>query len=151
MIKAYIAFWKRAFDFKGRSSRPEFWWPFLVNILIGFLYGLLVIAPIIFVTISNSHVNMADSVAFQEFITNTTRSVLSQYMWPVTVFQIVTLIPNISLQLRRLRDAGFHPAWIGLYAVQFIPYISLISGFTSIALIIMSCMPTKNDSGQILN
>ena len=25
MIKAYIDFWKRAFDFSGRSTRPDFW------------------------------------------------------------------------------------------------------------------------------
>lgn len=25
MIKAYIDFWKRAFDFRGRSTRPDFW------------------------------------------------------------------------------------------------------------------------------
>lgn len=24
MIKAYIDFWKRAFDFRGRSTRPDF-------------------------------------------------------------------------------------------------------------------------------
>ncbi|HBO5486589.1 TPA: DUF805 domain-containing protein, partial [Pseudomonas aeruginosa] len=25
MIKAYIDFWKRAFDFRGRSTRPDYW------------------------------------------------------------------------------------------------------------------------------
>ena len=34
MIKAYIDFWKRAFDFSGRSTRPEYWWAYLVNVII---------------------------------------------------------------------------------------------------------------------
>lgn len=34
MIKAYIDFWKRAFDFSGRSTRPDFWWAYLVNVII---------------------------------------------------------------------------------------------------------------------
>ena len=34
MIKAYIDFWKRAFDFRGRSTRPDFWWTYLVNVII---------------------------------------------------------------------------------------------------------------------
>lgn len=29
MIKAYIDFWKRAFDFSGRSTRPDYWWGLL--------------------------------------------------------------------------------------------------------------------------
>lgn len=34
MIKAYIDFWKRAFDFRGRSTRPDYWWAYLVNVII---------------------------------------------------------------------------------------------------------------------
>ena len=34
MIKAYIDFWKRAFDFSGRSTRPDYWWAYLVNVII---------------------------------------------------------------------------------------------------------------------
>ena len=40
MIKAYIDFWKRAFDFSGRSTRPDFWWAYLVNVII-YYYSLL--------------------------------------------------------------------------------------------------------------
>ena len=34
MIKAYIDFWKRAFDFSGRSTRPDYWWVYLINVII---------------------------------------------------------------------------------------------------------------------
>ena len=40
MIKAYIDFWKRAFDFRGRSTRSDYWWFFLANIIV---YGILVV------------------------------------------------------------------------------------------------------------
>jgi uncharacterized membrane protein YhaH (DUF805 family) len=34
MDKAYGLYWRRFFDFAGRSTRSEFWWVFLVNFLI---------------------------------------------------------------------------------------------------------------------
>ena len=45
MINAYKAYWKRYFDFKGRTSRSNFWWAILgqliVSIIVGFLARML--------------------------------------------------------------------------------------------------------------
>ncbi len=45
MINAYKAYWKRYFDFKGRTSRSNFWWAilgqFIVSIIVGFLARML--------------------------------------------------------------------------------------------------------------
>ena len=40
MIKAYKDFWKRYFDFGGKSSVGDFWWAILCNIIVGFVVGL---------------------------------------------------------------------------------------------------------------
>jgi len=36
MIQAYKSFWNRAFDFKGRTTRPDYWWAILASFLIAF-------------------------------------------------------------------------------------------------------------------
>jgi len=41
LISAYTSAWQRAFDFAGRSSRPDFWWFFLANFIVLFLLNLL--------------------------------------------------------------------------------------------------------------
>ena len=39
MINAYKAFWKRYFDFKGRTSRGNYWWAILAQFILTFLVG----------------------------------------------------------------------------------------------------------------
>lgn len=36
MLQAFKTMWIRGFDFKGRSGRSEYWWAFLLNMLISF-------------------------------------------------------------------------------------------------------------------
>ena len=40
-MEHYIDMWKRIFQFEGRTSRPGFWWPMLINILVGVAVGLI--------------------------------------------------------------------------------------------------------------
>ncbi|MFC3932853.1 DUF805 domain-containing protein [Streptococcus dentapri] len=42
MFRAYKNYWKQYVDFKGRTSRSGYWWVFLVNVLIAFLFNLIV-------------------------------------------------------------------------------------------------------------
>lgn len=53
----YIDFWKRAFDFKGRSSREEYWYTYLVNFLICLVFTFLAFIP--FVSILSSIFGLA--------------------------------------------------------------------------------------------
>ena len=39
MIKAYKKFWKRYFDFGGKSSVGDYWWVVLCNLIIVFVIG----------------------------------------------------------------------------------------------------------------
>ncbi|HHA4398638.1 TPA: hypothetical protein ACOBTX_002540 [Enterococcus faecium] len=41
MIQAYKNFWKQAFNYKGVSTRKEYWLVALVNALIGLVLGIL--------------------------------------------------------------------------------------------------------------
>ena len=38
-MKHYVEAWKRYTDFKGRSSRAAYWYPFVLTIIISFVLG----------------------------------------------------------------------------------------------------------------
>jgi len=144
MIKAYIDFWKRAFDFRGRSTRPDFWWTYLVNVII---MTILVVFCILIPLFSN--VDFNDPALLNN--PAELRQLIMGYAWPVMLFGLIELIPQLSLQTRRLRDAGFHPAWVLLSCMGFIPIVALFSIFGSIALLIMSCKPSKVEPQIVFN
>jgi uncharacterized membrane protein YhaH (DUF805 family) len=41
LISAFVSAWQRAFDYSGRSRRPDYWWFVLANIIISFVLLLL--------------------------------------------------------------------------------------------------------------
>ena len=136
MIKAYIDFWKRAFDFRGRSTRPDYWWAYLVNvIIITILTVFCVLIPFF------SNVDLSDPA----LLNNSTelQKIIITYAWPLMLFSLIELIPQLSLLIRRLRDAGFHPAWVLLSYIGLVPILAIFSLIGSIVLLIMSCQPTK--------
>ena len=111
MIEAYKAFWKSSFDFKGRTRRADFWLAiFAINIVL-FAF---VIAGLLFVMLVGDFVTVAPFTI-------------------VVAYSIVTIVPSISIQVRRLRDAGFSP-WLLLLAL--VPYVGLV-------LFVMYLQPSK--------
>jgi uncharacterized membrane protein YhaH (DUF805 family) len=40
LIQYYVEAWRRSFDYTGRSKRPEYWWFYLANFIIGLVLGL---------------------------------------------------------------------------------------------------------------
>ena len=41
MIEGYKSLWTRAFDFQGRTSRPDYWWAVLASFLVGLFLAIL--------------------------------------------------------------------------------------------------------------
>ena len=112
MIQAYKNFWKQAFNYKGVSTRKEYWLVALVNALIGLVLGIL-----IGIAVGMNEVNISLGIA-----------VLSLF------YCLAVLVPSMPLGVRRLRDAGFHWAFMFFY---FVPYIG------PLVLTVLYCMPTK--------
>lgn len=164
MIQAYIDFWSRGFDFKGRSSRPEFWWPWLLNQL---LYLALLFCIVIYTLAHFSGKEYGDWALFGLIFSFLSH--MEQAHSVILIFSALLIIPNLSLQMRRLRDAGFRPEWAYialagpcLYLVRMLVsgletelyIISIIENLFSmgnLALIIMSCMPTKGETRTTIN
>ena len=89
MIDAYKIFWTKALDFKGRSTRSEFWWAYLANIII---YLLLVVLVGIAAAINESLGYLVVLI--------------------LTIFSYGQIIPSLSISIRRVRDMGKTWPWI---------------------------------------
>jgi len=98
-VKYYVEAWKRYTDFKGRSSRAAYWWPFLLTIIISFVLG--GISASVFGTAS-------DEAGPLE-----------------SVYQLAWLCPGIALGVRRLHDIGRNGWWL-LVALTGVGVIVLI-------------------------
>ena len=90
MLNAYKNFWKGYANFSGRSTRPEFWWVWLLNMVI-FL---------------PAYYSLFTGVESDKAIRN-----IAVFSMCIILF-IVEFVPLLALIVRRLRDVGIHWAYI---------------------------------------
>ena len=124
MINAYKNFFKGYAEFTGRSTRPDYWWVWLGNFILSIPFWVIYIYTVYLSAMMDSVSDSASEAAFMIF-----GLVAIIYV----VFYLAILVPTIALTVRRLRDAGFHWAFIFL---RFAP-------MGGIALLILHAMPTK--------
>ena len=113
-------FWIRSFDFRGTTERKVFWmcqaWLTLTSlfvVILGFIF-------------------------FQEFFVDRNyyppRSEADINLFlitPLYIFSFFSFIPSLSIQIRRLRDAGKNPWWILISLFPFLGSIILLIFFLS--------------------
>ncbi|MDN5015338.1 DUF805 domain-containing protein [Streptococcus sp. SO2] len=116
MINAYKNFFKGYVDFTGRSTRSEYWWIWLTNMIL-----LVPFYSVYFKALANPR-NEAALMALG--------GIAIIYM----IFGIALFLPGLALTVRRLRDAGFH------WALIFIIFIPMVG---PLALLVLLAMPTK--------
>ena len=90
MLNAYKNFWKGYLNFSGRSTRPEFWWIWLLNMVI-FL---------------PAYYSLFTGVESDKAIRN-----IAVFSMCIILF-IIEFVPLLALIVRRLRDVGIHWAYI---------------------------------------
>lgn len=115
MIQAYKNFFKGYADFTGRATRSDFWWVWLMN-------------SILFLPLYIFWFQMTLNDA-REIDPILGVAIISVYM----ILAIVLFTPSLAVKVRRLRDAGFHWAFIFLH---FVP-------MGGIALLVLLAMPSK--------
>ena len=119
MINAYKNFFKGYVDFTGRSTRSEYWWVWLTNILL-------------LIPLYSAYFNVIFSEGSEgAFLA------LGGFAIIYMIFGLALFLPWLALTVRRLRDAGFHWA---LIFVAFVPFVG------SIALLVLLAMPTKEEA-----
>ena len=116
MIQAYKNFFKGYADFTGCSTRSEFWWVWLTNILL-------------LIPLYSAYFNVIFSEGSEgAFLALGGLAII--YM----IFGLALFLPWLALTVRRLRDAGFH------WALIFVGFIPMVGG---IALLVLLAMPSK--------
>ena len=118
MINAYKSFFKGYVDFAGRSTRSEYWWVWLGNMILYIPF---------FLSYGNALANSRNESALI-----TLGFIAIIYF----IFGLAILLPSLALMVRRLRDAGFH------WALIFILFVPL----GSIVLLVLLAMPTKEEA-----
>lgn len=99
-MKEFLTVLRRWSDFAGRSTRREYWMYTLVLIIISFVLGIL------------------DGIILGE-------AALSQFLTFGNVFSLATLVPSISVSVRRLHDID-RSGWWFLLAFTIIGLLVLI-------------------------
>ena len=117
MIEAYKKFWKGYVDFKGRSTRSDYWLAVLANTIVTIILFSILIVVIVFDSPDSPY-----------------HVILNLLYGFAMLYCFANYIPSIALQVRRLRDAGFH------WALIFLRFASVIG---DIVLLVLSCQPTK--------
>ncbi len=87
MIDSYKIFWTKAFDFKGRTTRSDFWLAYLANVLVYLL---------LFIIMAGS--GQVENPGIFTAI--------------YSLYAFAQIIPNISIAIRRVRDMGKGWQWI---------------------------------------
>ncbi|MBU0453491.1 DUF805 domain-containing protein [Streptococcus oralis] len=95
MLSAIRSFFKGYANFSGRSNRPEFWWVWLLNMVI-FL---------------PAYYSLFTGVESDKAIRN-----IAVFSMCIILF-IVEFVPLLALIVRRLRDVGIHWAYIFIVLV----------------------------------
>lgn len=95
-MKYYIEFWKRAFDFKGVASRPQYWFAVLFNFIALFVLNIITM-------FIDSSGEVGSIVA--------------------GIYSLAMLIPSIAISVRRLHDQN-KVGWF--YLLGLIPAVGSI-------------------------
>lgn len=119
MIEAYKKFWKGYVDFEGRSTRSDYWFSYLANMLT-------VVAFYVLLAVFGGIAGATDS----SFLAVISLILLLIFF----AYGIAACLPGIAVTVRRLRDAGYN--WPYIF-VAFIPFVG------GIILIVLLCKPTK--------
>ncbi len=103
MIESYKKFWKKGFDFKGISTRSEYWLAILANsiVYIGFLILIAITTAI------SENLGVFFNLIF-------------------ILYALGQIIPSLSILIRRLRDIEKGWQWIFITLIPFIGGIWLI-------------------------
>lgn len=119
MIEAYKKFWKGYVDFTGCSTPSDYWFAYSAHVLILFAWYLLL-------------------AVFERMAAETGSSDLFTIgvILPLIFFAygVATVLPGIAITVSRLRDAGYHWAFI---------FLRFALGIGGIILLVLYCQPTK--------
>ena len=120
-IEAFSTAWRKSFAYGGKATRAEYWWFYLLNLIVTFA-----------VILIGSFVMGGAPLAY-----------VGHIYFLIVAYFIAQIFPSISIVFRRLRDIGKQWQWI------FISLVLFIGGIWFIYL--MCQPSGKYEIGQALN
>lgn len=140
MVDAYKKFWRYYINFSGTSNRADYWLAWLMNAII-YLIAMIVLGT--YLSVVGIHgtyhaIFSPDGVAFNFQVSGIFLAIM---LWVIGIYSLLIIIPSFAISIRRLRDAGFHWAFI---------FLNLLPSFGSIILLILHCLPTNIENTDIL-
>lgn len=128
--EAYKRYWKNGVTFQGRARRKEYWIPALFNFLIN--AALIIVMIILFTSLFASSDPASDPSVFFNIL-------IIGYL-VIVLFSLATLLPNLSVTVRRFHDIGKSGWWV------LIPFVvPMILSFISISSNIMLLGQSSGD------
>lgn len=140
MFKAYKNYWLNTFKYRATSNRADFWWPVLVNVIIYAILALLI-------SVSGA------AFIFSTAVFNGLPSGLgaaSIFIVLAGLFAFANIFPEISIMVRRLRDAGLTGwtllvFWLltGLLDSSSSNFWTTLSSILGIIMLVFLCLPSN--------
>jgi uncharacterized membrane protein YhaH (DUF805 family) len=107
--EAVVSFFRKYFQFSGRATRSEYWWPQLLNFVVGLMIG--------FAGVFAAGATGMHNALFIDSMT--------------TLWNLAIVVPLLALAVRRLHDVGFSGWWLlGPIATGFFAVIVLVPALT---------------------
>ena len=112
-------YFQRYAQFRGYASRSEYWWPWLVNTIIGFIFSLFTVIPMM------TAMSEAIEAAQNGDPSMTPVYPASFYVMSgiASLYGLAVLLPNLSSLVRRLHDTGKSGFW---FFIGWLPIIGPI-------------------------
>lgn len=132
MMKEFTNFWKRAFDFKGRARRREYWISYLWMMSISYiLIGFSMLGVFAGIDMNTGELHGPG------FIIGMIGLVIS------CIFMLVMFVPMLSLCVRRCHDVGI-TGWSYLFCILG----CFVCGIGSIAWLVISFLDSKPETNK---
>ena len=111
MIEAYKKFWKGYVDFEGRSTRSDYWFAYLANML-----------TVVAFMCCSQYLEALQVRLIQAFWLLFHLSSYLSFL-PLVLLRV---LPGIAVTVRRLRDAGYNWPYIFISLIPFVGPIIFI-------------------------
>lgn len=126
LLGAYAKMWKNFAVFRGRASRQEYWYVYLVQNLILLAGMLMMLLPWVIGILCGNEGSL--TVVFVMAVA-------------ILLYMLVAILPNIAIMVRRLHDTG-KSGWF--HFLNLIPYVGSI---VMIVLLAQDSQPGANQYG----
>ncbi|MEM6372946.1 MAG: DUF805 domain-containing protein [Pseudomonadota bacterium] len=111
------------FKFTGRATRPEYWWFFLFDVLVGF--AAITVDVLMLMSVTATSGSLASAVLS-----------LSPLDFMTFYYLVITFIPRLSVTIRRLHDVGLSGFF---YLLYFVPLVGALVVF------VLTLLPSEAD------